>query len=200
MGVGAGHLPPPVVDLARRPPQLVGREEGAPLAQVRPDGLLDGPGRATGARPDEAGGPDPLHDLADLGGDGDPEPLDPLRLDTRLLGDLGDRPAGSEAGLHVAHAQRAAPAGLHHGLGLCVVLSLGALRRSRPGLLDRGEQLVVDVHHEPARAAALARAEDQSFAIGREPNEMELLHARPASGRVAPRTSVATSRAGTVAA
>ena len=47
------------------------------------------------------------------------------------------------------------------------------------GLGDRGQQLLVELHHEAAGPGALARAEDEAIKIGREPDEVEFLHARP---------------------
>ena len=45
------------------------------------------------------------------------------------------------------------------------------------GLGDGGEQLLVE-RHEVARLRAFARAEDETVKIGREPDEVEFLHAR----------------------
>ena len=46
------------------------------------------------------------------------------------------------------------------------------------GLGDGGEKLCVERHHVAAGLRAFARAEDKAIKLGREPDEVEFLHAR----------------------
>src|SRR5207302_9079977 len=147
-------------------------------------------GRLTQARLGVRAGPR-LADHAGLLGDhGDGEALDPLGVDLGLGGHLGDRLPGPQPGLDLARREQAVA-----GTVAAVLLAATRLLLAAAGfavadalrLGDGAEQLGVKRHQEPARLRTLARAEDEPLEVGREPDEMELLH--PRSYRPALRTS-----------
>ena len=165
-----------VLELERTPPLLEGvlADGNALVSQVPAHGGAERLGGLPEAGFRIGHRPGPLDHLGLLCDDGHGEALDPLDVDASLSGHLRDRPSGSQVGLDLARRQAAVGA-----RPVAATLLVALLAVAQPlGLGDGGEQLLVERHQVAAGLRAFARAEDKAIKIGREPDEVEFLHAR----------------------
>ncbi len=181
-GVGEAHHPEAVGELEGAPQrlQLVIGEAKPPLEEVASHRCSERERGRTEARLVEHQLSGPVHDLRLLGPNGSGEAGDPGDVGPRLPSDLLHRRPCPQPVLELSGRQRASLAcrrpvrtGLRAG-------SVADPAGAHPaGVAHELQQPVVERHHVRAGRGAFAVGQDQPVELGREADEVELLHTVP---------------------